>query len=152
MIFVKTETLSEALQKDILEAWNDEYPLVLQHNITSFQTYLKSLANIQHTVVMHDVNCFCAWYFEFDRDDERQFGIIVSKSFQNKGLGKELLDKAKLTNNQLFAWVVDSNEYSKKDGSSYTSPIKFYIDNGFSIDPVRWDSEKIKTVKISWHK
>ncbi len=152
MIFVKTETLSQSLQRDLLDAWNNEYPSVLHHNLTSFQQYIKSLVNLHHTIVIDEDNRFCAWYFDFDRDDERQFGIIVHKKFQNKGLGKELIAKAKLTNDHLSAWVVNSNAFAKKDGSPYISPLNFYLQNGFSIEPTRWDSEKIKTVKITWHK
>jgi GNAT superfamily N-acetyltransferase len=152
MIFEKTDALSSLLQNKLLEAWNSEYPLVLNHDSNSFEKYLNSLANLQHTVVKDDKQNFCAWYFEFDRNQERQFGIIVHQDFQNKGLGKKLLERAKKQNNSLFAWVVDSNEYVKLDGSPYTSPLNFYLKNGFLIEPERWDSEKIKTVKISWHK
>tara|TARA_B110000503_G_scaffold139880_1_gene229330 strand:+ start:1214 stop:1513 length:300 start_codon:yes stop_codon:yes gene_type:complete len=99
--------------------------LVLQHQLNSFKHYLESLVNLHHIVVTDDDQNFCAWYFEFDRDHERQFGIIVHKNYPNRGIGRALLAKAKLTNNQLSAWVVDSNQYKKKDGSRYTSPLNF---------------------------
>ena len=152
MVFEKTEKLSPSLQLKLLHVWNSEYPEVLKHNSNSFEQYLKSLVNLQHTVVTDDDHNFCAWYFEFDRNDERQFGIIVHHNQQNKGIGKALLQNAKMTNRKLSAWVVDTNDYYKSDGSAYISPISFYLKNGFSVEPTRWDSDKIKTVKISWHK
>tara|TARA_B110000046_G_scaffold140743_1_gene147318 strand:- start:3631 stop:4089 length:459 start_codon:yes stop_codon:yes gene_type:complete len=152
MIFEKTDTLPPLLQNELLEAWDSEYPSVLHHHSDPFNQYLQSLVNLQHTVVKDDDQNFCAWYFKFDRHDERQFGIIVYKNYPRNGLGKVFIENAKLTNKPPFAWVVDSNKYKKEDETHYISPLNFYLKNGFSLTHERWGSEKIKTVKITWHK
>lgn len=77
---------------------------------------------------------------------------LFTPNYQKRGLGKAILDRAKLNNDKLSAWVVDSNSFNKSDEGQYRSPLNFYLKNGFRKEPIRWDSEKIKPVKISWHK
>lgn len=136
----------------LLNLWNAEYPSVLKHDLQTFQAYLNNLNNLQHTLITDHSENICAWYFEFDRNHERQFGIIVRKDFQQQGLGKKLIEKAKANNQELSAWVVDTERYAKKDGSLYHSPLPFYLATGFSTTSERWNTDKIESIKISWYK
>ena len=148
MKYVKSKTISLLLKQVLLKIWNEEYPAVLKHYSHTFDEYLNRLKDVEHTFVMDELGSLVGWYFDFQRNDERQFAILISSKYQNKGIGKHLMEQAKLKHPELYGWVVDSDEYLKSNGESYKSPISFYLSIGFDLTCKRWDSEKIKTIKI----
>ena len=87
------------------------------------------------------------------RDNERWFAIILHSKFQGRGLGTKLLKFAKHQEQELNGWVIDHNRDKKKNGECYTSPLSFYLKNGFEKLPEnRFKSQKISAVKIKWKK
>lgn len=152
MKYVKSKTISPLLQQVLLNIWNEEYPVVLKHYLNTLEAYLNKLKDLEHTFVLNEFGSVVGWYFDFQRNNERQFAILISSEYQNKGIGKHLLSVAKAKHSELYGWVVDSDEYLKKNGKNYKSPVSFYLKNGFKLTDKRWDSEEIKTVKIVWNK
>lgn len=136
--------------QNLLGIWNSEYPAVLKHYFNTLEDYLQKLNDLEHTFVIDDLGNLVGWYFDFERNNERQFAILISSSQQNKGIGSNLLQLAKRKHQNLFGWVVDSNDYLKLNGEMYRSPISFYAKSGFTLTGKRWDSEKIRTAKITW--
>ena len=87
----------------------------------------------------------------FEHTNQIRFSIIVSKEHQGKGLGKLLLDHLKATHDEFFGWIIDHNNDLKSDGGNYTSPLPFYLQQGFEIIPnQRIDSEMIQAVLVGW--
>ena len=144
--------LSDEQKEQLRLLWNKEYPASIAHNtLESLENYLNNLKDLNHYLLVDNETIF-GWYFDFEREGERQFAIIISSLVKGKGYGKQFLELAKSKNVSLSAWVVDSNEFRKADGKLYKSPIDFYANNGFDIGKERWDSDILKTVKISWSK
>ncbi|MFT6947828.1 MAG: GNAT superfamily N-acetyltransferase [Vicingaceae bacterium] len=152
MKYVKSKTVSPLLLQVLLTIWNEEYPAVLKHYLNTLEEYLNKLKDLEHTFVMNEFGTVVGWYFDFERNNERQFAILISSDYHNKGIGNQLLSTAKQKHSELYGWVVDSNEYLKKNGENYKSPVSFYQNSGFNLTNKRWDSEKIKTIKIVWRK
>ena len=152
MKFVHSKTVSPFLMQSLLGLWNTEYPTATKHYLNTLADYLNKLKDLKHTFVLDDVGNLVGWYYDFQRNRERQFAIIISSSVKGQGHGTSLLNKAKQKHDSLFGWIVDSDDNLKLNGERYQSPLNFYLKNGFKTEPIRWDSEKIKTVKISWHK
>ena len=93
------------------------------------------------------------WYFDFIRNNEKWFAIILDSKIQGKGYGTKLLELAKQKENVLNGWVIDHNRDKKKNGASYISPMNFYLKSGFEkLAKNRLESEKISAVKIIWRK
>ena len=91
------------------------------------------------------------WYFDFYRDDEKWFALILNSKCQRKGWGRKILNLAKEKETELNAWVIDHNKYKKRNGELYKSPLNFYVKNGFEIMlETRLQNEKIAAVKIKW--
>ncbi|MFY0674111.1 MAG: GNAT family N-acetyltransferase [Bacteroidia bacterium] len=145
--------LSSSQEQQIFSLWNAEYPASICHsNINNLRHYLSKLENPKHLFIF-DNEAVVAWYCDFDRNQERNFAMIVSRQAQGRGIGTQLLDEAKANNNMLCGWVVKGNGYQKLDGSNYDSPLAFYQKNGFEIlhDQI-WETDVLKTVKIRWCK
>lgn len=138
--------------QSLLGIWNTEYPAAIKHYLNTLEDYLNKLKDLEHTLVLDNVGNLAGWYFDFQRNGERQFAILLAASAKNQGIGSYLLNQAKQKHDSLYGWVVDSDDCLKSNGEYYKSPLNFYLKNGFKPEPIRWDSEKIKTVKISWHK
>lgn len=76
---------------------------------------------------------------------------ILLQDFQGNGYGSTILNRAKVRESELNGWIIDHNNYKKKSGEVYRSPLTFYLKNGFvKIENSRLASEKIAAVKMKW--
>ena len=152
MKLIQTTSLTAKTKAQLLELWNAEYPSTLAYpNIIAFEDYLTGLQHAQHNLLYDETAHMLAWCFEFFRDNACWFGIIVRGNCQGKGYGTKLLNHVKSTNSELNGWVIDHNNGLKLDGSTYKSPLEFYIKNSFVVvDNERLDTEKISAIKIKW--
>lgn len=152
MKFIKQIELSENDKTEILELWNNEYPEKLSYqSITEFDNYLSKLGEQSHILMKCENQGIKGWYFDFVRDNEKWFAIIIDSNFHGQGFGKKLLELAKSKENELNGWVIDHNKDKKKNGESYNSPLNFYLKNGFEkIVKSRLELDKISAVKIKW--
>ena len=154
MEIVEKKVLSLEQKEVLCQLWNNEYPEKLSYKKTEeFDMYLNSLSNTKHYLLIVEANEIKGWAFTFLRDDEVWFAIIVDDQMQGKGKGSLLLDELKKGKNNLNGWVVDHENDSKQNGEAYTSPLLFYIKNGFTIcNGTRIENEKISAVKINWNR
>ncbi|WP_121666167.1 GNAT family N-acetyltransferase [Mesonia aquimarina] len=152
MKFIEVSILSESNKREILKLWNNEYPekLGFQH-IAEFEKYLAELTAPSHILMLDHNSKVKIWYVCFTRENEKWFALILDSSFQGKGLGTKLLNRAKEKEPELNAWVIDHNNDRKKNGEHYNSPLDFYLKNGFElITHNRLELKKISAVKIKW--
>ena len=147
MEIFKTKKLSNSQFEQINKLWNKEFPTNLKNR---FGKLLENVEDYNHYIVEREGQIL-AWAADFEKDDERRFSIIVAQDQQGKGIGTLLLNRLKRDVGELYAWVVDNNDYIKTNGEIYHSPIAFYEKNGFEIlEEVRSNSELIKAVKIKY--
>jgi GNAT superfamily N-acetyltransferase len=154
MEIVETTEPATSQKESMRELWNEEYPAQLQYaTLADFEAYLNGVANKRHYLMMNDDGSIDGWCFSFLRDGEAWFGIIVSGRLQGSGYGTLLLNHAKENAVALNGWVTDHDRYVKADGGPYSSPLGFYIKNGFSVcTDTRLELEKLSAVKITWCK
>ena len=117
-----------------------------QDSRLSVQTQVQFLQN--HTFVYDDSGNIIAWSFDFIRDQERNFAIIVSSKHQKKGLGIELINQAKKNNSVLNGWVIISQSHKKQDSKPYKSPLEFYQKLGFQTLEEEKEIQGLRLVKI----
>ncbi|NVK84255.1 MAG: GNAT family N-acetyltransferase [Cytophagia bacterium] len=154
MRLVRVKALSEEQKAQIYEIWNVEYPskIVYKH-ISEFEAYLEKLTDQHHILALDENENVKGWFFDFIRDEERWFAIILDSSLHGKGVGSKMLDLAKSSNTVLNAWVTDHNTDLKLNGEYYQSPLQFYIKNGFEVlTDVRIETDILSAVKIRWNK
>lgn len=154
MIFIQLSVLTENQKKEILDLWNAEYPEKLNYkNLADFEKYLVSLTEQSHILLVDKHQKIKGWYFDFNRNEKKWFAIIIASTLHGKGFGTKLLNLAKKKELELNGWVIDHNEEQKKNGQYYSSPLEFYLKNGFNkMDNDRLELEKISAVKIKWIK
>lgn len=155
MIKIKTtNSLDNSQIKVIFELWNAEYPKNLTHkNLSDFENYLNALTNQHHILLIDKNDAIKGWYFDFNRNDEKWFAMILATEIQGKGFGTLLLNEAKKRESVLNGWVIDKTDYLKQNGNCYKSPIPFYLKNGFQLLPeIRLELEHLSAVKITWKK
>lgn len=154
MEFIKLTELSKNHKKQILNLWNTEYPVKLSYpSFADFENYLKNLTEQSHIVMVDENNKIKGWYFDFVRENEKWFAIILDSSLHGKGFGTKILNFAKETETVLNGWVIDHNNDKKKNGEFYNSPLDFYLKNGFEkLSEIRLELDKISAVKIKWTK
>lgn len=154
MEFIELSELSKSDKVQILELWNNEYPEKLAHkSLASFEAYLENLSERSHVLVIDENNSIKGWYFDFVRDNEKWFAIILDMALQGLGVGTRLLNRAKDKEVELSGWVIDHNTYRMKNGGLYESPLNFYLKNGFEeISETRLELNNISAVKIKWRK
>lgn len=93
------------------------------------------------------------WYFDFDRNNEKWFAMILAAEIHRKGFGTQLLNEAKKKESALSGWVIDKTDYLKQNGNFYKSPIPFYLKNGFhKLPEIRLELTHLSAVKIQWKK
>lgn len=154
MEFIRRSILSDSEKLEIFELWNNEYPKKLSYkSIREFDEYLKNLTQQSHILLIDSNGKIKGWYFDFIRDNEKWFAIILDSNIHGKRLGTRILELAKQKENELNGWVIDHNREQKKNGESYNSPLNFYLKNGFKIMiNNRLELDKISAVKIKWKK
>lgn len=152
MNFYSTDTLTLHQKQQINELWNREYPAALNHKSKGdFEDYLSLLSAPSHIVVYNKQGDIKGWYFDFMRDEERWFAMILDSEIHGKGVGSQLLNMAKDKHQELNGWVIDHNQDLKTDGTVYQSPLEFYLKNGFHIkSKSRLELEEISAVQIHW--
>jgi GNAT superfamily N-acetyltransferase len=150
---IETKILDLKSKKEIIELWNNEYPLQLNYKkLEDFENYLKNLNNCIHYLI-HDSNKIIkAWAFKFERENKNWFAIIIAKEFQGTGIGKNLLEKIKSNETELLGWVIDHSNDDKKNGEKYISPVDFYKKCDFTITTERLQSNLISAIQIKWKK
>ena len=154
MVFIKRSFLSESEKLEILKLWNKEYPKQLAYaSKKEFDEYLEALVEQSHIILVDENNRIKGWYFDFVRDNEKWFAIILDSKLHGKGLGTKLLNLAKEKESELNGWVIDHNNEKKTNGEIYHSPLDFYLKNGFEkLTLERLELDKISAVKIRWRK
>lgn len=153
MKIVSKSDLDKQEKEFICQLWNAEYPEKLAYqSVAEFETYLNNLSDKKHYLLQDESDEIQGWAITFTRENEKWFAIIINSKIQNQGFGKQLLNHLKFIEKKLSGWVIDHNNDSKLDGTTYDSPLKFYLKNGFSVcNEIRIDSEKISAVKIVWN-
>ena len=154
MNIIETKTLSRQQKMAIVRLWNQEYPHQLKFDtVEALDDYLWPLNNPVHYFVLDEHDRIIAWTFLFERDMEMWFAIIVDTTTQQKGLGTSLLDMLKENQTLLNGWLTDHNNYFKTDGTTYLSPLGFYLKNGFTLcKETMLETGKLSAVKIKWVK
>jgi hypothetical protein len=152
MQIIEKKELSTEEKIQISEIWNEEYPTTLSFTSQSgFDEYLNSLSNPYHYILQNENNEIKGWACKFERENEKWFAIILNKNAQGKGFGKKFMNAIKHDENRLCGWVIDKENFLKKNGDMYKSPLNFYINNSFNLNPdIRIDNEKLSAVKITW--
>ncbi|MEX0316103.1 MAG: GNAT family N-acetyltransferase [Allomuricauda sp.] len=154
MKFIKRSSLTSSEKLQVLDLWNNEYPEKLAYNSTvAFNTYLEKLQDPSHILLIDEDKKIKGWYFDFIRDNEKWFAIILDSQIHGKGIGSKMLELAKQKETELNGWVVDHDTDKKKNGESYHSPLNFYLKNGFDkLSADRLELDNISAVKIRWTK
>ncbi len=152
MELIQRPILLESEKLEVFDLWNNEYPERLSFNsIKEFEVYLNDLNEQRHLLLINSERKVKGWYFDFKRDNEKWFAIILDSKLHGKGFGTKLLELAKQQENELNGWVIDHNKDKKKNGELYNSPFNFYLKNGFrKLTANRLELEKISAVKIRW--
>ena len=149
----ETKFLDLKSKKEIIELWNEEYPIQLNYKkIEDFEIYLENLNNCIHYLIQDSNNTIKGWAFKFERDNKKWFAVIIAKEFQGIGIGKNLLEKIKTNETELLGWVINHSNDDKKNGEKYISPINFYKKCDFTITTERLQSNLISAIKIKWKK
>ncbi len=150
MKIVSKSDVSIEEKEIIFQLWNEEYPERISYNsIEDLETYLNNLADVNHYLLYNDSNEIKGWAITFIRENEKWFAIIINSKIKNQGFGTQLLNHLKSIENKLSGWVIDHDNDLKSDGTTYISPLHFYLKNGFSIcEGIRIETDKISAVKI----
>lgn len=154
MEFIKTKEIPNTWKAEILELWNNEYPQkLIYHSLEDFERYLENLTDQSHIFMFNENKKIIGWYFDFMRDEERWFAIILDSKIQGQGFGTKILDLAKEKELELNGWVIDHNNDKKRNGEIYKSPLGFYLKSGFNeLSSKRLELDKLSAVKIKWMK
>lgn len=154
MEFLKLTRLSQTDKKAIFTIWNNEYPEKLNYaSFSDFENYLHNLSDQSHILLVDENKNIKGWYFDFIRDKEKWFAIILDSQVKGIGFGTKILNFAKSKEKVLNGWVIDHNKDKKKNGKIYESPLNFYLKNGFKkLSGQRLELDKISAVKIKWTK
>jgi GNAT superfamily N-acetyltransferase len=144
--------LNGGQKKELMQLWNNEYPLGLNYsNLQDFENYIDKLDEVAHCLLTDEEGYIRGWYFDFFRDGEKWFGLIIDSCLHGQGFGKALLDRAKSIEKELNGWVIDRETELRKDGQPYLSPLGFYRKNGFEVlDSVRLELPQLSAVKVRW--
>ncbi|WP_324720375.1 N-acetyltransferase [Salinimicrobium sp. HB62] len=154
MELINRSSLSKADKKEIFHLWNNEYPEKLSYkSLPDFEVYLQNLTGQSHILLKDENQNIKGWYFDFMRDNQKWFALILDSKLHGKGWGTKMLSLAKDKEKELNGWVIDHNADKKKNGERYLSPLIFYLKNGFrKLDEQRLELNKISAVKINWTK
>lgn len=133
---IKLPELSSAQKRRVVELWNAEYPASLQfQTIADFDEYLARVDEKTHFLSVDPGGKIAAWLMSFARENAKWFAIIVDRDAQGLGLGKRLINEVCSCENEIYGWVIATDEYRRSDGETYRSPLNFYEKLGFSVVP-----------------
>lgn len=150
MQIIKTKTLTPEQDEELNGLWNEECPVTLTGR---YRLLLEDVENYQHHLLFDDGGDIAGWAVEIERDSEVRFSIIVPSTCHGKGYGRMLLDSLKESLDEFYGWVIDHNRDVKANGEPYSTPLPFYLKNGFQLlTGQRIESELISAVKIKWRK
>ena len=151
MKYFLLDTINFSQKEEIMSLWNNEYPVQLAHDsIEYFENYLNGLKEAKHILAYNEKNKVVGWFVHFLREEERWFAMIVDTLCHGKGIGSELLNNAKSETTVLNGWVVDHENYLKKNNEVYSSPLNFYLKNGFQVLEDRLEIETLSAIKVRW--
>jgi len=150
----RTKILTSSQKQDLFELWNKEYPRNLKYeNIKDFEDYLMPLKDLNNILLLDENEKIKGWYFDFLRENERWFAVILDSNIQGQNFGTQILNLSKVVNTELNGWVIKSGTYLKDNGEPYNSPIEFYRKNGFKIlEGTKLETDKISAIKVKWFK
>lgn len=154
MTLTETHELNPEQMQSVLRLWNASYPEKLAHpSVSSLERYFSGLSRQTHVLLTDEQQQVAGWCCSFERDNGRWFAIIVCPEAQGKGYGTLLLHTLKKKEKQLAGWVIDHHRALKRDGSTYRSPLPFYLAKGFRTEEgTRLETDSISAVKIKWQK
>ena len=154
MKFVEYDVLPPFVWPQLQGIWNGVYPTVLaKDSLEDFQADLSKYEDYWHVLAMDEEDNVIGWYFDFIRENDRWFGIIIDGSNHGRGIGRKLLEIAKTNRSRLCGWVFPTSEYIKADGTHYPSPIPFYLKLGFETLPeVELNTDTFTLIKILWER
>ena len=96
MEFIKLKELSKINKEEVLNLWNNEYPEKLSYKtLQDFENYLENLTEQSHILMINNNEEIKGWYFDFIRENEKWFAIILDSKLHGKGLGTRILNIAK---------------------------------------------------------
>ncbi|QNR24579.1 GNAT family N-acetyltransferase [Croceimicrobium hydrocarbonivorans] len=148
---VKCEVLQEAHIGDLMQIWNSEYPRQIAYSsLSEIQEYLNKLKEPRHQILVDKENRLKAWFCVFERDALPWFAMILDRDLQGLGYGRKLLSEAQFEESILNGWAVDHPHYQRADGSTYPSPIGFYLKLGFKLTGKRFDENGLSLAHILW--
>jgi GNAT superfamily N-acetyltransferase len=152
MKIIRKKELTVSEKKRLLEIWNNEYPKSISYpDIESFEKYFSEFSDIIFLLLIDNEERINGFYYDFIRDGERWFAMLLDSSVHGNGYGTMLLNAAKKENNILNGWVVEKSNFKKQNGDFYRSPGVFYLKNGFKLlQNSRLENEKLSAVKIVW--
>ena len=154
MKFLQTSTLTLPQKTELIALWNRESPENITHeSMADLEKYLTSLEDVVYTLTLDDKEKIVGWFADFDREGERWFAMLLDASIHGKGVGSQLLSRAKDRHEALSGWVIDHTNDKKLNGEPYLSPVNFYLKNGFEIiSDVRLELDHLSCVKMRWEK
>jgi hypothetical protein len=116
MEFIKTTELSKAQRLAVLTLWNNEYPVKLSFaKLADFENYVDKLTHPSHILILNKQQQIIGWYFDFIRNKNKWFAILIESKSHNEGYGSLLLNIAKEIETELNGWVIDHNQDKKQD-------------------------------------
>jgi len=143
------ETITDTQKVEITALWNSEFPSLLAFEaVSDFEGFLQKSTN--HLHIIYANKHIQGWMMVFERNADTWFSIIISPEAQGKGLGRLLLHEAKKHVDVLNGWVVDVDTYETASGKPYTSPIAFYLKNGFEVLEGKIAPNNLFAVQIRW--
>lgn len=151
MEIIEVAELTKNQKEQIHIIWNKVYTAKITYqSIDELDNYLNRVSNHKHLLIINNATLM-GWYFQFMREDETWFSLMLDPSMHGKGYGSKLLNIAKQSVDELNGWVIDKSNEPKLDGTIYQSPLEFYLKNDFTvIHDTRLEVEVISAIKIKW--
>lgn len=150
----ESRILSADQKNQIIDLWNNAFPSTIGlGGMDAFEQYLSRLKDHHHLMLTNDNGSVLGWFFDFIRDQERWFIVMINPDLHGQGWGRRLMQMGMRKNEKLNGWVVNTADYETKDGEPYPPPVEFYKKLGFEILPdVKLELPQINTIKITWQK
>ena len=152
LIIDQKTDLNDSIEIALFNLWNNEYPVNLNYpSLEKFDKYLSGLEDVTHTFILDENIKIFGWYFDFIREEEKWFGLILDSAIHGKGYGAKMMERAMARNTELNGWVIENDDYLLKNGAKYKSPLGFYEKLGFSkIEGVKLKTSSFEAVKMKW--